>query len=247
VEKPIKIRTFGMFRVAVADRDFPRTGVGQQKPLQLLQVLLALNPDGTSVPALADLLWPDADADAAHHAFEVNLQRLRRQFGRSEVLLLQAANLRLNRALCWLDCWELDALGRQLDGDAGAVSREVLARRLLTVYRGHFLPGVEVSWALIARQRFDARFIRAVEQLGDLLEAEGAVDLAIECYGRALAVDPVAEVLCRRAMSALVTAGRGTEALALYERCADACQARLGLPPSALTRQLADALRAALE
>ena len=239
----VKIRTLGMFRIAIDDESLLHTGHCHKKPLQLLQLLLALNPDGTTVQALSDALWPDAEADAAHHAFEVNLQRLRRALGRPDALLLHAGTLRLNRAVCWVDCWTLDAIARQLDAESLVEPPEALARQLLQVCRGPFLPGVDTSWAWLSRQQFAARFLRAVEQLGGLLETRGQTDLAIDLYRRALESDPVAEAVCRRLMAVLAAAGRQTEALAAYARCVDACEAGLGVPPSDLTRGLAEAIR----
>ncbi len=193
--------------------------------------------------ALCDQLWPEAEADAAHHAFEMNLQRLRQLFGRADVLLLSAGVLRLNRALCRVDRWTLDGVGRQLDADRLSDSPEVLARRLLQIYHGNFLPGIDAAWALVARQQLALRFVRAVEKLGGLLEARGQTELAIDTYHRALEADPVAESVCRKLMAALAAAGRETEALAAYARCADACQVSLGVPPSTLTQQLAEEIR----
>ncbi|MEZ5566643.1 MAG: bacterial transcriptional activator domain-containing protein [Gammaproteobacteria bacterium] len=242
----VKIRTLGMFRIAIDGEDALPTGHGCNKPLQLLQLLLALNPDGTTVQALSDALWPDAEADAAHHAFEVNLQRLRRVLGRPDALLLHAGTLRLNRAICQVDNWTLDAVVRQLDAESLTEPPEVLARRVLQVCRGLFLPDVDASWALLSRQKLAARFLRVVEQLGGRLEASGQADLAVDLYRRALESDPVAESVCRRLMAVLATAGRQTEALAAYARCADACAAGLGVPPSDLTRNQADAIRNSL-
>ncbi len=42
--RPVKIRTFGMFRVALDGQDLQLPGRGPQKPLHLLQALLAINP-----------------------------------------------------------------------------------------------------------------------------------------------------------------------------------------------------------
>ncbi|WP_041363730.1 hypothetical protein [Methylomonas methanica] len=89
---PVKIRTLGGFRLD-SDAASAPTDKKDNKPLQLLQLLVAINPDGVNRQVLADALWPDADADAALHAFEVNLQRLRKLTGLKDSLLLQGGML----------------------------------------------------------------------------------------------------------------------------------------------------------
>lgn len=241
---PVRIRTLGELRIETGGRDLTRSSKGQQKPLQLLQTLVALNPEGTSARALADLLWPDSDADAAWHAFEVTLARLRRSLGRPEALALSTGVLRIERRICWVDRLALEDVLRDIEDGDGNADPAPLARRLFRVYRGELLSGLDAPWALVARQQLAARIVRAVDRIGARLEDEGQRPMAIENYQRALEVDPVAENVCRRLMSALVEEGRQTEALAAYERCAAACELYLGAPPSPLTRALAEGLRA---
>lgn len=239
---PVKIRSLGGFRVDGVDAAVVAAAKCPSKPLQLLQVLLALNPDGTNPRALADELWPDADADAAYHAFEVTLQRLRRQLGRADALLLSAGSLRLNRAVCWLDLWTLDEVLREIDGGVPPDDPRGLALRLLQCHRGEFLPGVDTGRVLTARSRITGRFTRAVERLGTLIESDGDLEAVIDLYRRALEAEPLAEGLYRRCIGALVACGRQAEALAVYRVCAAQLQTRLGIEPSPAIRAIVDGL-----
>jgi LuxR family transcriptional regulator, maltose regulon positive regulatory protein len=240
---PVKIRSLGGFRVDGVDAAVVAAAKRPSKPLQLLQVLLALNPDGSNPRTLADELWPDADADAAYHAFEVTLQRLRRQLGRADALLLSAGRLRLNRAVCWLDLWTLDEVLRELDGGVPPDDPRGLAIRLLQCHRGEFLPGIDACWALTARWRITGRFTRAIEQLGTFIESDGDPEAVIDLYRRALEAEPLAEGLYRRCMMALAASGRQAEALALYQICENQFRARLATQPSEATRRQVEALR----
>jgi LuxR family transcriptional regulator, maltose regulon positive regulatory protein len=235
---PVKIRSLGGFRVDGVDAAVVAAAKRPSKPLQLLQVLLALNPDGSNPRTLADELWPDADADAAYHAFEVTLQRLRRQLGRADALLLSAGSLRLNRAVCWLDLWTLDEVLRELDGGVPPDDPRGLALRLLQCHRGEFLPGVDTGRVLTARSRITGRFTRAVELLGALIESIAGPPAVIDLYRRALEAEPLAEGLYRRCMGALVACGRQAEALAVYRLCAEQLRVRFGSEPSAATRDM---------
>ena len=80
---PFRIRVLGGFEV---ERDGAPWTAGRRAPrkrVELLQALAVLG--GRDVPehALAEALWPDSDGDAAQHALETTLYRLRRTIGRS--------------------------------------------------------------------------------------------------------------------------------------------------------------------
>ena len=80
---PFRIRVLGGFEV---ERDGEPWTAGRRAPrkrVELLQALAVLG--GRDVPehALAEALWPDSDGDAAQHALETTLYRLRRTMGRS--------------------------------------------------------------------------------------------------------------------------------------------------------------------
>jgi DNA-binding SARP family transcriptional activator len=238
---PVRIRTLGAFTITL-DGDRPVRSGQQIRPLQLLKALIAFNPDGTSTRLLADELWGDADGDAALHALEVNLQRLRRLLGRADAVVLDSGVLTLNRQVCWVDAWTLDVI-EQLVKQRESVRPERLVRRLLRAWRGEFLPGQETRWALAARQRIAARGARVAEGLGEWLHQAGAAREAIDLYRRIVEVDPLAETVCRQLMKELASAGRHAEALLAYQRTTQAIATRLGCAPSPATRELAEQLR----
>lgn len=161
---PIKLRTLGSFRVDVRAGNHLIFGKQDAKPLQLLQWLVILNPDGVSRHKLADLLWPDADADAALHALEVNLQRLRKAIGLPEALVLKGNRLSLNRQYCWLDAWVLDDVVRQVDKANSDVMTQ--AERLLQVWRGPFMADIDHPLAQAKREMLKGQFTRTIEKLG---------------------------------------------------------------------------------
>lgn len=242
----VRVRCLGAFRIEVDGAPSGLDSRRQQKPLLLLQALVALNPDGASKSALADAVWPDTEGDAAMHALEVNLQRLRLHLHHPDALRLQAGAVRLDRELCWVDVWSLDAAVGGIDGGIGdgtTPGAAALTRQLLAAYRGPFLPGLGAPWASAARSRHAARFVRAVSKAGAELERSGESDLAIESYERALEAEPHAEELLRRLMQALAARGQHAEALWAYQRFADTLRDRLGLSPHESTRRIAAGLR----
>lgn len=238
---PVRIRTLGRFALS-AHGNRPAAVGRHTRPLQLLKVLIALNPDGTSTRLLADQLWSDSDGDAAHHTLEVNLQRLRRLAGRADAVTLDGGVLALNRLVCWTDIWTLDVVERHVEQRDHA-RPDRLALRLLRAWQGEFLPGEYAAWVLAARQRIAARAARIAEALGAWLREAGCRPSAIDLYRRILEVDPLAEAVCRLLMHELAAEGHHAEALLAFKRCALAFEASLDCAPSPATRALAERLR----
>ncbi|WP_190303288.1 BTAD domain-containing putative transcriptional regulator [Methylomonas rhizoryzae] len=210
---PVKIRTLGGFRVDAAGQAV-QAGKKDNKPLLLLQLLITINPDGVPRQVLADQIWPDADADTALHAFEVNLQRLRKMLGRQDALILSGGNLYLNRNLCWLDIWTLDELSRRLDQQL--IAAETVVRRLLAIWRGPFLPGQTGPGSEAKRLLLAAKFVRVMTQIGLTLVDQNKPECAIEAFRKAVEVEPLAEQLHYRLIKILLDQGRPLDALAAY-------------------------------
>src|SRR6185295_3537527 len=68
----------------------------QKRPLELLQALLALGGTDVAVSTLTEALWSDAEGDAAYHAFENTLYRLRQLLGAAGALVLSGGKLSLD-------------------------------------------------------------------------------------------------------------------------------------------------------
>jgi len=139
---------------------------------------------------LAGLLWPDAEGDAAKGSFDTTLYRLRKLLGRDDALVLAEGKLSLDRERCWLDVWAFERAARNADAVAW----------------GGDPPADEV--ARLGRMVLDA-------YPGHFLATDENAPWAIELRDRLRAK------LARTVFDLgqrLQTAGRWTEAVALYER-----------------------------
>ena len=76
------------------------------------------------------------------------------------------------------------------------------------------------------------------ERLGTLLEQDGDWPAAVDCYLRAIEVEPVAESFYRCLMNAYARLGRRPEALAVYQRCRQSLLTRQGVSPTPETQAL---------
>lgn len=243
----VTVRALGGFDLEVDGAPVRSTAKVQQKPLRLLQALVAHG--GIDVPAerLADALWPEASGDAASQALATTLHRLRGLLGDEQAVRLQEHLLSLDTRRVWTDVWTFDRLLAEAD-EAAAGDRTSdaigLTERALALYRGPFLGARDVgAWALSQRERLRARFLRATGRLGRWVSPDDP-ERGLACYERGLEIDDLAEDLYQGLMSCHLRLGRPSDGLAAYERCRRTLAAGLGVAPSAATEALRRALAA---
>ena len=106
---------------------------------------------------------------------------------------------------------------------------------MLAAYPGPLLGAAEDPWLAQPRDTLRARFVRALLQLGEALEAAGAWPAAIDVYRRGLEADNLAEPFYRGLMRSLAATGHHADALGAYRRCRELLSVVLGLKPSAET------------
>ena len=234
---PVRIQALGGFaveRVRGAEEDTSGRGKKRPKrPLEMLKYLVA-HGGAVSVGTVTDVLWPDAEGDAAQKSFEVALHRLRKLVGADEAIRLSGGKLSLNDAMVWVDSIAFERLAVQAE-TAGSPSGD-LVRRAVTLYRGHLLAGEEeAAWATPCRERLREKYLRLVELRGARLEAEGDRPEAEQLYRNAIALEPLAESVYRHLMRSLATRGQTAEAVEVYRRCREMLSLVLGARPSAET------------
>ena len=241
---PLKVYTLGRYSVLKDGAPIEQTAHSARKPLELLAALIALGGRGVGQERITEALWPDADGDAAHRAFDTTLHRLRKLLGNDELLALKDGRLTLDARSAWVDCWSLERLLTQVEkmsGAKGADTEQVgsLEKEILGLYHGPFLGDNSTQpWALSLRERLRSRFLRALSTLGAFWENRGVCDKAIALYLRGLEVDPLAEVFYRNLMQCYIRLRRPAEACAAYERCHHALTTILKVAPSSETEAL---------
>ncbi len=104
---PLRIEIFGGLRVARSGEPLAIAGRSQRRPLDILSALIALGGRNVDADVLSDALWPDSDGDAAQHALETGLHRLRKLVGK-EAIRTRAGHVSLDERVVWLDLWALE-------------------------------------------------------------------------------------------------------------------------------------------
>jgi LuxR family maltose regulon positive regulatory protein len=190
---PVRVRTLGRFEVETEagalrfERKVPR------KPLELLQALVALGPGFVPVSALSDALWPQLDGDAALHALETALYRLRKLL--PGVVVQRARKLSIDRTRCWSDVDELERLASKAAVvPVGAAQPPnaflALAREALSLYQGPFLAEEDAqAWTLKGRMRARAAARQLLAAAGNGSPRQAA-SAATQLMERLVEVDP---------------------------------------------------------
>jgi DNA-binding SARP family transcriptional activator len=238
---PLKIYTMGRFGILRDDAPLRITGRAQKKPLEMLRALIAAGGRQVREVTLTDLLWPDAEGDAAHNAFTTTLARLRKLLGSDGAVQLREGKVTLSPTECWVDAWAFERIVSQANTAwEGGHEEQGLrsSRRAFRMYTGEFLAGEDEHWVLSPRERLKSKFLRNALRLGGHLEEAGRWDEAMEYYRRCLEVDELMEEFYRRLMRCCMELGRKAEGITVYRQCCDTLDRVLGVQPSRETSSL---------
>ncbi|HVO87751.1 MAG TPA: bacterial transcriptional activator domain-containing protein, partial [Casimicrobiaceae bacterium] len=237
---PLKIETLGRLTIACGGAPVREQGKAQRRPRDLLKVLIACGGRDVNKERLADLLWADADSDAAGAALDMAISRLRKLLAVPEAITIEDGKVGLDPMCVWVDVWALDQTVDDLQNELhGARADHVVAalgNRLLALYRGPFLESEPAQqWLLPARDRWRNRFLRSLSDAGGHWETRQRWSDAAALYERGITL---AEDLYRRLMRCRLAQARPADAASVYRRCRHNLSVQLGIRPSAATEAL---------
>ncbi|RJQ79667.1 MAG: hypothetical protein C4519_10870, partial [Desulfobacteraceae bacterium] len=243
---PVKIYTFGRLEVLRDGRPLEFPAKAPRKIIALLRLLVSCGRNGASEERISDMLWPEADGDAALQSLATSIHRLRQLLGNDKTIQRNDGRVRLDPLFCWVDAHAFEEL---LDSAAGGPKPSSFGKaqirfieKALLLYKDAFLSESTETYALSYRERLREKYLRTVTWLGGQYEERGVFDKAIECYQKGLEIDNLAEELYYRIMKCYASAGRKAEAIAVYMRCKRVLRAVLGVDPAPGTETLFKAL-----
>ncbi|MDR4504183.1 MAG: hypothetical protein MRK01_05220 [Candidatus Scalindua sp.] len=238
----LKIYTLGRFEILKDGKPICFSRKTPQKPLAMLKILIAFGGHRVSETRISDTLWPEAEGDAAHHAFTTTLSRLRNLIGIDDVITLQDGRLSINPRYCWIDVWACDRLFIQADEAARDEMNDTFVRIIVKsvgLLRGNFLAGdVEEPWTILTRERLRNKFVKYLIILGSYWENSGQIEKAIDCYNKGIEYDDLAEELYQNLMICYQTNSRNVEALGVYGRLKKVLSLTIDAHPSSKTEQI---------
>jgi LuxR family transcriptional regulator, maltose regulon positive regulatory protein len=244
---PVHIRTLGGFRLDIDGKRYRPTHKAQDKPLELLKLLVScqtLGRQSADKSWAAERLWPQADGENARKSLDMTVARLRKLLGRDEAIVSNEGRLQLSPLHVWTDVAPflralLQASSRRDDHMAGKRNdiEEVTASvtAVLDHYTGPYLADEDgPPWMLAGREAMASAVRHALLTADALLD--GTSDrLLIPALEKAFAVDPTSEDLARSLMRAHLRQGHHSEVLRVYRRLRETLSLLLSIAPSAET------------
>lgn len=239
---PFRTRTLGGFCLFRDDEPVSPSKKSDQRPIELLKVLIALGGRGVESADLETALWPRVDSEYSHKSFTITLHRLRRLVGDDDAVLLRDGKVTLNPRLFWLDTWALDDLIECLPSElrgAGIDRAQAIVERLFSLYTGPFLhDGVQHQAFNHPRERMRAQVTVALGILAELYAESGRPEDAVTFYERALKSDRTCENFYRALMQWFHARAERQHAIDAYRRCRSALAEQLETEPSPETESL---------
>jgi LuxR family transcriptional regulator, maltose regulon positive regulatory protein len=236
-----RVHVLGHFRLLTADIPIsipPRL----RRPQELLQALIAFGGTEVSAGLLIDALWPDSEGDAAYHALENALYRLRQLLGARDAVRMEGGKVSLNRNQLWVDMWEFEEEMRRRHNPERDDIEGI--GRLQRLYQGHFLQHeTERPWVIKVRHELRDRLLRAIRDAAQACEHARRWADAANLYRFGLELDELNEGLYRGLMLCHQQLGDHSEALQAYRRCRELLTRFLGIPPNSKTQALYHSVR----
>jgi LuxR family maltose regulon positive regulatory protein len=230
---PVSVYTLGSFRLVINGQSHSLAGKAQYKPLKLLKILVALGGQDVKEEKISELLWPDAEGDAAHSAFTTTLSRLRKLLG-DDSISVKSGRLTLNKLRCWVDVWVLEEqLERLQMVGVNQVDLRTLADKVVALYRGPFMSDEDGIWVERLRQRLQSLYFRFIFHFGRSLAVKHAEQgKAIWPVEAGPAFDPCTDDYYRKLMASYADMGQSAEVLDVYTQCREILARDLGVVPA---------------
>jgi predicted ATPase/DNA-binding SARP family transcriptional activator len=237
------------------ERDGQPISVDTRKAIALL-AYVAITGECHRRDSLVNLLWPESDRSRGRAALRRTLYALRKALA-GDWLDVDRETIGLDpSAGIWLDVAQFH---HQLDQchSHGHSAVEICPACLapltaaVALYRDDFLSGFSLKdsfnfddWQFFQTDALRRELGGALERLVHCHSAEGALEPAIGCAQRWLALDRLDESAHRELMQLYAWSGQRSAALRQYQECVKILQDQLGVSPQESTAELYSAIKA---
>lgn len=239
----IRIRSFGVLEVSVGEEEVSGNMWKTQKAKFFFAFLAARWGRAVPEETVRDLFWPkNAEKGRKNVYWATSIVRrcLRGEgeggSGDFEVLERQGETLRLHPDTPrWHDLEEfvrLLAKAQKLEKEGKASTARPLYRRLTRLYRGPYLEGCYMDWAVRYRESLERQVVDALVRLGVLaLEAKEYKE-SNEAVEQALSLDPCRQDAAAIGMKALTDSSQPEKAVEMFQRVEKNLRVDFALEPN---------------
>ena len=203
---------------------------------------LLAHPKGLSKEEIGLLFWPDASPSELKTRFKNAIYRLRNAV-KEDVIRFENDLYSFNRTIDYE--YDVDSfLLSVAKGEQAATPNDRLAAygAALTLYRGAYLPEVEVHWAWAERERLRRLFLESALLVAQIQLEQKSYQATLETIQRILAEDACQEDAHRLAMRVYGAQGNRAAIARQYAQCEQALLTEIEATPSTQTADLYHAL-----
>ena len=240
----LHIRALGKIQVKAGERTLSGADWQVQTARDLLFLLLS-NPEGLTKEQIGELFWPDSSFSELKLRFKNTIYRLRHAAGKEVIVFQGDIFYQFNRNLDYE--YDVESFLKEIalaEKESNQARAAAHYRSALKLYRGAYLPEVDLEWALVERERLHQIRMVAILALGRSLLASRDYDGALRLSQQALSDDPCQEEAHRLAMRVYAAQGNRAMVTRQYELCRQSLLDEVGADPSNQTRILYQSLTA---
>lgn len=200
--------------------------------------LLLAHPEGLNKEQIGLYFWPDASPSEIKFRIKNTIYRLRHAIGK-ETIVLQEEYYTFNHTLDYeydLERFQAEiALARKANTTELAMSHMINA---IDYYQGPFLPDIEDSWIISAREHLQQNYLGILMQLAEYELTEKSFAQAMQYCQKAIMADSCFESAYRMSMRIHAAQGNRAGVVRQYEQCKNMLMNEIEVPPSPQTHEL---------
>ncbi|MBN2257070.1 MAG: tetratricopeptide repeat protein, partial [Anaerolineaceae bacterium] len=233
----LSIRGLGTMQVKLNNRIITIT-IWQTMLSRDLFFYLLLHPDGVTKETVGLAFWPDSDPEDMKIRSKNAIYRLRRAVGR-EVIQFEDDRYLFNRALDYE--YDLDAFVTALvQAEEEDEPQDKLSKliRAVNIYKGPFLPGLDLSEVIIERERLQRSFESACISAAELALSFANHLEAVRLCLRVIEFNSYLETAYQILFKAYAGTGNKAAIIKSYQQLESVLQEDLSTTPSPETIQL---------
>lgn len=205
--------------------------------LPRLLFFFALDRPMVTRAEICQSFWPELPIDQAVNVFHVTKRRLHKALD-FDVLEHESGHYRVNSALN-LHYDILEFVSSLVEArNAEPADAALHWQHAIDIYRGDYLQGHTDPWLTSRREDFRAGYLEALTNLAAIRDAEGASEVALGLYLRAVSVAANREDLHREVIRLYGNLGRRSEAVEHYQQLEQDLRDRYGIEPSPETQAI---------
>lgn len=200
--------------------------------------LLLAHPEGLNKDQIGLYFWPDASPSEIKFRIKNAVYRMRHAVGKNAVVL-QEEYYTFNHTLDYqydLESFQKEiALARKTPDSERAIAHLMKA---VDHYRGPFLPDLEDSWIISAREHLHQNYLEILMKLARHFLTEKDFGNAMHYSQLAITADPCFESAYRMTMRIHAAQGNRVGVVRQYEKCKDVLMKEIEVHPSPQTHEL---------